>query len=93
MENLRERYVIMRRSGQYDLNWFYEYYLKEFPNIPKTWIKNGQTKERELINQPQFLQSFSMSFSMLSTSILDHIDTKFNVTKLENGDGKIIYIA
>lgn len=93
MENLRERYIAMRRSGQYDLNWFYEYYLLEFPNIPKTWFKNGVERERELIPQGQFIQSFSLPFSMIAASILDHLDGVFNVTKLEGTDGKLIHIA
>lgn len=90
---MRERYIQMRNTSQFDLNWFYEYYVQEFPNIPQTWFKNGQTIQRELIPANQFMNPFQMMFSLQSIEVLDYLDKVYGVTKVEDKEGKLIHIS
>ncbi len=90
---MRERYIQMRSTQNYNLNWFYEYYVQEFPNIPQFWInKQGEQLERKLIPANEFMQPFQMAMSFQSAEIFDYLDKKFEVTKIEGDDGKLIYI-
>lgn len=76
----REKYIEMRKSGQYDLAWFYEYFLKH--------------KDENRITPPFeiFQQAFNMYFQMNGRFILDHMDKKMGVTKIENEQGNLLYI-
>jgi hypothetical protein len=76
----REKYIEMRKSGQYDLAWFYEYFLKH--------------KDENRITPPFeiFQQAFNMYFQMNGRFILDHMDKKMEVTKIENEQGNLLYI-
>ena len=76
----RAKYIEMRKSGQYDLAWFYEYFLKH--------------KDENRITPPFeiFQQAFNMYFQMNGRFILDHMDKKMEVTKIENEQGNLIYI-
>ena len=76
----REKYIQMRKSGQYELAWFYEYFLKH--------------KDENRITPPFeiFQQAFNMYFQMNGRFILDHMDKKMEVTKIENEQGNLIYI-
>ena len=76
----REKYIQMRKSGQYDLAWFYEYFLKH--------------KDENRITPPFeiFQQAFNMYFQMNGRFILDHMDKKMGVTKIENEQGNLLYI-
>ena len=76
----RAKYIQMRKSGQYDLAWFYEYYL--------------ENKDRNRVTPPLtlFQQAFNMYFQMNGPSILETMDKKMEVTKIENEQGQIIYI-
>ena len=76
----REKYIQMRKSGQYDLAWFYEYFLKH--------------KDENRITPPFeiFQQAFNIHFQMHGRFILDHMDKKMEVTKIENEQGNLIYI-
>jgi hypothetical protein len=76
----REKYIQMRKSGQYDLAWFYEYFLKH--------------KDENRMTPPfeAFHQAFNMYFQMHGGFILDYLDKKMEVTKIENEQGNLIYI-
>jgi hypothetical protein len=76
----RKKYIEMRKSGQYDLAWFYEYFLKH--------------KDENRITPPFeiFQQAFNMYFQMHGRFILDHMDKKMGVTKIENEQGNLLYI-
>jgi hypothetical protein len=76
----RAKYIEMRKSGQYDLAWFYEYFLKH--------------KDENRITPPFeiFQQAFNMYFQMNGRFILDHMDKKMEVTKIENEQGNLLYI-
>jgi hypothetical protein len=76
----REKYLQMRKSGQYDLAWFYEYFLKH--------------KDENRITPPFeiFQQAFNMYFQMHGRFILDHMDKKMEVTKIEDQQGNLLYI-
>ena len=76
----RERYLQMRRTGQYDLAWFYQYFLENKDN-------NRVTPPFEI-----FQQAFNMYFQMNGAFLLDYMDKKMNVTKIENEQGNLIYI-
>lgn len=76
----REQYIQMRKSGQYDLAWFYQYYLEnKDPNKP--------TPPFEI-----FHQAFNMYFQMNGADILWKMDKNMEVTKIENEQGQLIYI-
>lgn len=76
----RERYIQMRKSGQYDLAWFYQYYL--------------ENKDPNRITPPFeiFQQTFNMYFQMNGGAILELLDKKMGVTKIENEQGNLLYI-
>jgi hypothetical protein len=76
----REKYIQMRKSGQYDLAWFYEYFLKH--------------KDEYRITPPFeiFQQAFNMYFQMNGGIILDYLDKKMEVTKIEDQQGNLLYI-
>ena len=76
----REQYVQMRKSGQYDLAWFYQYYLE------------NKDKDKHTVPFEVFHQAFNMYFQMNGGFILDHMDKKMEVTKIENEQGNLIYI-
>jgi hypothetical protein len=76
----RERYLQMRRTGQYDLGWFYQYFLENKDN-------NRDTPPFEI-----FQQVFNMYFQMNGGFVLDYMDKKMEVTKIENEQGNLIYI-
>lgn len=77
----REKYLQMRRTGQYDLGWFYQYFL--------------ENKNNEKAHPPfeVFQQAFNMYFQMNGGFILEYIDKKMEVTKIENEQGNLIYIS
>lgn len=76
----REKYIQMRKSGQYDLAWFYEYFLKH--------------KDENRITPPfeTFHQAFNMFFMMNGKNILEYLDKKMGVTKIEDQQGNLLYI-
>lgn len=76
----RQQYLEMRRSGQYDFGLFYSYYLQ---NKPEDWI----TLQFEI-----FLQTFRMYFQIHAQGILDTLDAKFSVQKIEDSNRNILYI-
>ena len=76
----REKYIQMRKSGQYDLAWFYEYFLKHKD-------ENRMTPPFEV-----FQQAFNMYFQMHGRFVLDHLDKKMDVTKIEDQQGNLLYI-
>lgn len=76
----RERYMQMRRSGQYDLAWFYQYYLK------------NKDESRDTYPFEIFQQAFNMYFMMNGAFILEYMDKKMGVTKIENEQGNLLYI-
>ena len=75
----REKYIQMRKSGQYDLAWFYQYFLKH--------------KDENRITPPFeiFQQAFNMYFQMNGGGVIEYMDKKMQVTKIEK-EGNLIYI-
>lgn len=76
----RAKYIEMRKSGQYDLAWFYQYFL--------------ENKDKNRVTPPfeVFQQAFNMYFQMNGAFILEHLDKKMEVSKIENEQGQLIYI-
>ena len=76
----RAKYIQMRKSGQYDLAWFYEYFLKH--------------KDENTVTPPFeiFQQAFNMYFQMNGRAILELLDKKMDVTKIEDQQGNLLYI-
>jgi hypothetical protein len=70
----------MRRTGQYDLGWFYQYFLEH------------KDKKRETPPFEIFQQAFNMYFQFNGPSILEFMDKKMEVTKVEDQAGQLIYI-
>jgi len=75
----REKYIQMRKSGQYDLAWFYEYYLQEKGDY---FTHDFQT----------FVQNFNMYFQFNGKQVLERIDKKMEVSKVEDEQGNLLYI-
>jgi len=76
----RDQYIQMRRTGQYDLGWFYQYFLENKD-------KNRVTPSFEV-----FQQAFNMYFQMNGAIVIENMDKKMGVTKIENEQGQILYI-
>ena len=76
----REKYLNMRRTGQYDLAWFYQYFLE------------NKDKSKPTIPFEVFQQAFNMYFQMNGAFLLDYMDKKMEVSKIENEQGNLIYI-
>jgi hypothetical protein len=77
---MREQYLQMRRTGQYDFGWFYQYYLE------------NKSPDRDAVPFEGFVQAFRMYFQFSSQEILNNIDKKFSVTKIEDNNNNILYI-
>ena len=77
----RAKYLQMRKSGQYDLAWFYQYFL--------------ENKDKSRVTPPfeLFQQTFNMYFQMNGPFILEFMDKKMEVSKIENAQGALLYIA
>lgn len=76
----REKYLQMRRTGQYDLGWFYQYFLE------------NRDRNRQLLSFDLFQQTFNMYFQMNGAIVIENMDKKMEVTKIENEQGQIVYI-
>jgi len=76
----REKYIQMRKSGQYDLAWFYQYFLEH------------KDKNRDTIPFELFQQVFNMYFQMNGRDILELLDKKMEVSKIEDQQGNLLYI-
>ena len=76
----REKYIQMRKSGQYDLAWFYQYYLE------------NKNKDNSTLPFEIFQQAFNMYFQMHGGFVLDYIDRKMEVSKIEDQQGNLLYI-
>jgi hypothetical protein len=76
----RDQYIQMRRTGQYDLGWFYQYYLE------------NKSPDKDTYPFEVFQQAFNMYFQMNGGFILDYMDKKMGVTKIENQQGNLLYI-
>ena len=76
----REKYIEMRKSGQYELAWFYQYFLE------------NKDENRPTPSFEEFNQAFNMYFQFDGKFILEHLDKKIGVTKIENEQGDLIYI-
>lgn len=76
----RQQYIQMRRTGQYDFGWFYQYFLENKD-------KNKTTPPFEI-----FQQTFNMYFQMNAQGILESLDKKLEVTKLESKEGNLLQI-
>jgi hypothetical protein len=77
---MREQYIQMRRTGQYDFGWFYQYYLQQK-------INNTRVIPFEL-----FIQAFRTYFQFSSQDIIQYLDGKFEIQKIEDQNSNLIYI-
>lgn len=76
----REQYVQMRRTGQYDFGLFYQYYLQE------------RNTNRDTIPFEIFVQAFRMYFQINGGAVVEFLDKKFEVQKIEDQQGNLLYI-
>ena len=76
----RDQYIQMRKSGQYNLAWFFEFYLLE---KKQEWLTHDFNS---------FIQAFNMYFQFCGKEVLSYADKKMDVTKIENEQGQLIYI-
>jgi hypothetical protein len=76
----REKYLQMRRTGQYDFAWFYQYFLEH------------RDRSKAPISFEIFQRSFNMYFQMNGGVLIENMDKKMEVTKIENEQGNLLYI-
>lgn len=76
----REKYLQMRRTSQYDFGWFYQYFLE------------NRDRNRQLISFETFQQAFNMYFQFNGGFLIEFMDKKMGVTKIEDQKGNLIYI-
>lgn len=76
----RKKYIQMRKSGQYDLAWFYQYFL--------------ENKDKSKVTPPfeLFQQVFNMYFQMNGGTVIEYLDRKMEVQKIEDQQGNLLYI-
>jgi hypothetical protein len=77
---MKEQYLQMRKTGQYDFGWFYSYYVQ------------NKSEDRDTIAFEAFLQAFRMYFQFGSRDILNYLDGKFELQKIEDINGNLLYI-
>jgi hypothetical protein len=77
----RAKYIQMRKSGQYDLAWFYEFYVQE---------KNREWPTHDFHT---FQQAFNMYFQFCGKQVLEYMDKKMGVSKIESDTGQLLYIS
>jgi hypothetical protein len=76
----KEQYINMRKTGQYDFGLFYQYYLQH------------KDSSKAVIPFEMFVQAFRMYFQMTAREVLDLLDKKFEVQKIEDQQGNLLYI-
>lgn len=76
----RDQYIQMRRTGQYDFGWFYQYFLY------------NKDASKATVPFEIFLQAFNMYFQMNAQGVLEFLDKKLDVVKLEGKEGNLIQI-
>lgn len=76
----RAKYLQMRKSGQYDLAWFYQYYSDN---------KNSNTQS---VDFQTFQQTFNIYFQMNGGVVIENMDRKMQVSKIEDSNGNLLYI-
>lgn len=77
---MREQYLSMRRTGQYDFGWFFQYYLE------------NKSPDKDTLPFEVFMQTFRMYFQFNSQVIVETLDSKFGVQKIEDDNKNVLYI-
>lgn len=77
---MREQYVEMRRTGQYDFGWFYQYYLEQ------------KDSSKDTLSFELFMQVFRMYFQFNAQDIIHYLDGKFDIQKIEDQHNNVLYI-
>jgi hypothetical protein len=78
----KAEYIDMRKKGSYNLNWFYQYYIK---NIDRSEDKN-------VLPLQIFQQVFGIYLQACGKDIFAKLDAEFDISYIEDKNGKIIYI-
>lgn len=73
MDTLKE-YIKMRNAGEYNLNWFYNYFIEN----------SGKSVNMDIFGHVFNMQNLS--------EILNFLDQKFKLNKLESKDGTFVKI-
>jgi len=77
---MRQEYLQMRRTGQHNLDWFYRYYLE------------NKQSDKDTLPFELFVQTFRMFYQINAPSIVEYLDYKFEVQKIQDQNNNIIYI-
>lgn len=80
---MREQYLQMRKNGNFSMEWFYEYYKKNF----------NSEKHKILIPFEIFQQTFNFYFQNNANIILENLDFEFEITILTDKENKIINVT
>jgi hypothetical protein len=73
----KQQYLSMRKTGQYDLGLFYQYYL--------------ENKSKEVPTHP--FEVFVQLARFYLNGIVEALDVKFKIQKVEDISGNLIHIA
>lgn len=86
MKDLCTRYLKMRKNDEFEIPWFYEYYIENF----------GKARPTETSPNPKplpfeyFVQAFTPFFQMNMNSILISLDKEFGVRYIEDKQGNFV---
>lgn len=81
----------MRRSASYNISLFYGHYLEQFPSL-RELIIDGVKVERHKLAFQEFVEIFRMALQFNGMEILNFLDKEFNIEKIEDDNGNLIYI-
>ena len=88
---MKEEYIQMKKLNQWDLNWFYKFYVEEFPNLNLKFINSQlQNSTHILLPIELFMQSFPQYFQLNFEMIIDYIEKKLGFIKLYNKQNQLI---
>jgi len=87
MKKLGEEYKHMRKSGQFRVEWFYEFYVRKFEEL------NPIKEYKHKLNWEEFFSIFQVYLQHTANEVLEYLDGIFDVRILTNKEGKFIMIV
>lgn len=86
---MRKRYIKMISDNSLDLNWFYDYYIENFERVKR---KKGD-RPPTVLPRSAFLQLFRQGLISSSEDIINLINIEYEVTSLQDKNGKYIWVV
>lgn len=70
----------------------YGFHILKETSFPGLYIYESDMQEREMLSMQQFAAQFSLYVQVNTATILEYMDKKLEVTKVENSEGQLIYM-